>query len=120
MYEAYRSLNLIHYADDTTEFLTGDDIALTLSRINDIQGIHCWLQVNRLTLNINKSSFMVIGPQSVQTCTLICNGCIKINEQYLTKVNEAKFLGITNDDALTFKHHENVLIKTFHGFWYIA
>ena len=113
MYKACRSLDLIHYADDTTAFLTGDDIALTLSRINDdLQRIHCWLQVNRLTLNIKKSSFMVIGPRFAQNCPLICNGCIKIDEQYLTKVSEAKFLGITIDDALTFKqHYENVLTR---------
>ena len=66
MYKACRSLDLIHYADDTTALLTGDDIALTLSRINyDLQHIHCWLQVNRLTLNINKSSFMVIQYEMV-------------------------------------------------------
>ena len=52
--------------DETTAFLTGDSIALTLSRINDdLQRIHCLLQVYRLTLNINKSSFMVIGSRSV-------------------------------------------------------
>ena len=57
MYKACRSLDLIHYAEDITVFLTGDDIALTLSRINDdLQHIDCWLQVNRLSLNINKSS----------------------------------------------------------------
>ena len=92
MYKACRSLHVIHYADGTTPFLTRDDIALTLSRINnDLQCVPCWLQVNRLTLNINKSSFMVIGPRSVEFCPLICNGCIKIYEQYLTKVSEAKF-----------------------------
>ena len=42
MYEDCRSLDLIHYADDTSESLTGGDIALTLSRINDdLQRIHC-------------------------------------------------------------------------------
>ena len=86
MYKACRSLHVIHYADGTTPFLTRDDIALTLSRINDdLQHIHCWLRVNLLTLNIDKSSFMVIGPQSVETCPFICSVSIKINEQYLTQ-----------------------------------
>ena len=113
MYTACTSKDLIHYADDTTAFLTGDDIALTFSRINDdLQRIHCWLHLNRLNLNIIKSSFIVIGPRSVQTCTLICNGCIKIDEQYLTKVSEENFLGITIDDALTFRlHYEDLLTR---------
>ena len=55
---------------------------------------------------------MVIGPRSVQTCTLVCNGCIKIDGQYWTKVGEAKFFGTTIDNALTFKqHYENVLTR---------
>ena len=61
--------SLFIYADDTTAFLTGDDFALTHIRINDdVQHIHCWLQVKRLTLNINMSSFMVTEPQSIQKC----------------------------------------------------
>ena len=55
---------------------------------------------------------MVTGPQSVPACILVCVGCIKINEQYMTKLSQAKFLGITSDDAITFKHHyENVLTR---------
>ena len=66
MHEACRFVDFIHYADDTTAFLNGNDIALTLNCINDdLQHIHCWLQVNRLTFNINKRSFMVIRHQTV-------------------------------------------------------
>ena len=62
MYKDYRPLNLIHYADETTAFLTGNHITLTLIHINeDLQHIHGWLQVNRLTFNIDKSSFMQLG-----------------------------------------------------------
>ena len=34
-HKACKSLESIHYADDTTAFRTGDDIALTLNSIND-------------------------------------------------------------------------------------
>ena len=41
IFKSCRSLDSIHYAEDTTSFLTGNDIALTLSRINDVlQYIH--------------------------------------------------------------------------------
>ena len=42
-------------------FFTVDDIPLTLIRIkDDLQHIQCWLQVNRMTLNFNKSSFSLV------------------------------------------------------------
>ena len=70
------------------------------------------LPVKQLTLNINKSPFMVNWHQSVQTCPLIYDVCIKIDEKHLTKVIGTIFLGITIDDTLTFKYHyENVLTK---------
>ena len=111
MYKACRSLELIHYTDYTTKFLTGDDIAPTLNRTDDdLHHIPCWLQVNRLTLNVNKSSFMVNGPQSVRTSPVLFNNWIRIIEQYVTKVYEAKFVAITIDGALTFKYNYESLI----------
>ena len=41
MHKTCKSSDLIHYAKGTTAFLTGDDIALTLIRINDdLQHVH--------------------------------------------------------------------------------
>ena len=58
---------MTQYADDTTAFLTGNDVVLTLNRIqDDLQLNHWWLQGNRLTLNNSYSNC----PQSVQTCPL--------------------------------------------------
>ena len=113
MFKACRPLDSIHYSDDTSAFLTGVDIALTLKRTNgDLQLIHCWSQVNLLTFSINKTSLMVIGQQSLQICPLICGVCIKVDEQYLATVNEANFLGITIDDAVTLKHqYENMFTR---------
>ena len=51
MYKACRSLEMTHYTNYTAVILTVNDIALTLNHINeDLQHIHCWLQVIRLTL----------------------------------------------------------------------
>lgn len=76
--KASRSLDLFHFANDTS-FLTRDDIGVTLNCFNDdLQHIDCLLPVNRLTLNINKNSSIVFGPQPVQTRPLMCSNDMQI------------------------------------------
>jgi len=107
------SLNLIHYADDTTAFVVGDDVQAVTNLVNnDSALIQQWLQVFRLTLNTNKTSFMLIGSPRNDINHVILKQSIRISNNCLTRVYNANFLGITIDDQLNFKrHYENVLSK---------
>ena len=59
-----------------------------------------WLQVNKLSLNIEKSHFMIFsGGRHVNPISLEINGI------QLSQVNDVKFLGIMMDDKLTWKKH---------------
>ena len=57
-----------------------------------------WLKTNRLSLNVSKTSYMIIYNQKNAVD-------IKIGETILTKVSTVKFLGITLDENFTFKDH---------------
>ena len=59
-----------------------------------------WLKTNRLSLNVSKTSYMIIFNQKNALD-------IKIQETILTKVSTVKFLGVTLDENLTFKDHVN-------------
>ena len=57
--------------------------------------LHDWLHANRLSLNINKTNFTIVGPQcsahDYSSCT------IRLNGQDIKHVNECKFIGIYLD-----------------------
>ena len=54
----------ILFADDTNVFVTGDNLQSITAKMNDgLNNIVDWLCANRLSLNINKTKFMVFKPR---------------------------------------------------------
>ena len=50
------------YADDTSVTFAGNDIDEMNNCINlDLEGIRVWLAANKLTLNMTKTEFLLIG-----------------------------------------------------------
>ena len=66
----------------------------------ELVGVDNWLKTNRLSLNVSKTSYMIISKQKNALD-------IKIRESIVTKVLAVKFLGVTHDEHLTFKDHVN-------------
>ena len=51
------------YADDTHLTCADNDICSIEASLNqDLSNINCWLIANKLTLNMTKTEFMLIGP----------------------------------------------------------
>lgn len=98
--------DILMYADDTT--LTAN---LNLSQQNGnsqidtinnhLNKIVIWLQVNKLSLNINKSKYMIFHMPNKKVVT----PDIKINETKLECVKNFNFLGIVLDESLTWTPH---------------
>ena len=61
--------------------------------------------LNRLSLNIQKTSFIVISNMEFQRFPL------KIRNCEVSMVQKAKFLGVIVDEKLNFKDHENCIQK---------
>jgi len=79
---------------------TGTNMSNLQCTINDDLGnIFNWLCMNKLSLNINKTKFMVI------TNKPFTNIVLSIQNHTLECVSEMKFLGIILDNKLTFKRH---------------
>ena len=88
------------------EFLHLSDINNVYATVNrELVGVDNWLKANRLSLNISKSSYMIISYQK--------NAIeIRIRDLILTKVSTVKFFGVTLDENLTFNDHvKNVTSK---------
>ena len=67
-----------------------------------------WFQTNKLSLNVDKSNFMIFKGNKKNTS----NVHIEIGGRSISHVCETKFLGVTIDDKLTWKCHvENISRK---------
>ena len=86
-------MRFVHFADDTTVFASDSDINNVHNTVNrELVGVDNWLKVNRLSLNISKTSYMIISNQK--------NAIeIRIQDSILTKVSTVKFLGVTLEET---------------------
>ena len=92
----------ILFTDDTNLLCTGDNLDLLVDRINvEMTNVYAWVKANKLSLNIDKTNFMLFTPKhrSRSTKDILIDNC-KINE-----VKETKFLGVVIDNALKWSSH---------------
>ena len=100
-------LKCILFADDTNIFCSGKDETQLSKTINtELRKLHIWFSVNRLSLNIAKTNYMLFG----NYCK-IANIYIKVDNTILDRVYVTKFLGILIDDKLNWKEHNK-------NYWY--
>ena len=104
------NLNILCFADDTTAYKSGSNIEDLVCNVNiQLELLYTWLCCNKLSLNINKTSYTIFRPQSnahnnLNNSLLINHEVIKSSEES-TKAGTAKFLGIYIDKHLTWSQH---------------
>ena len=83
-------MRVVHFTDDIQQFLhptvTFNNAHATVNR--ELVEVDNWLKTNRLSLNVRKTSYIIISNQKNAFD-------IKIRESILTKVSTVKFLGVT-------------------------
>ena len=101
------------FADDTNISVIGQSITDLEPVLNaELQNIREWLLSNRLSLNVAKTEFMIIG--SRQKFTAHKNDAsiqVKIDDNEIEKVEYAKSLGVTIDKNLNWSVHIQNLTK---------
>ena len=97
-----KNTSAILFADDTNLFSSGKDLK-TLERTtnNELSNISLWLKVNKLSLNIKKTHYMIFCRRK----KLDHNVKLLIDGQAIDEVQKTKFLGIVIDNKLTWKWH---------------
>lgn len=96
-----QKLKFILFADDTNVFYSGKDIKEICDVISgELEKLNLWFQVNKLSLNINKTQFMIFHCKNVNV-----DVTIKINNIQIERVYVAKFLGIFIDAKFTWVNH---------------
>jgi hypothetical protein len=93
----------IQFADDTTLYASGKDHNLLFMNVNkDLEILNDWFKANKLSLNINKTNYMLFTNKRGPTN---CNLVLKIGSEILIRKSYLKFLGIYIDDNLNWHEH---------------
>ena len=103
--------NLFHtitFADDTNLFMAAPSAEVLCDKVNsELDKIKTWLDCNRLCLNVSKTCYQLYSKRSIEI-----SPNIKINDAYISRECNVKFLGVTVDEQLSFKQHiDNVTRK---------
>ena len=99
----------ILFADDTTLFKTDANVRRLISAVrSDLCTLTDWFNANKLSLNLNKTNFILFRPpnQTIDTDVELIINNIKIDQ-----VKFSKFLGLLLDENLMWSEH----IKMIHS-----
>ena len=101
------------FADDTNLFTSGKNLHEIARQVNDeLASICVWLKVNKLSLNVKKTHFMVFKPTQ-RPCDKIQ---LNIDGALIDEEQHTKFLGVFIDNRLTWKKHiEHITSKVSRG-----
>ena len=99
------------YADDTTPSSSAEDPCVLEHKMTyDINLIQSWLSANKLTLNVKKTKYMLIGSQ-FKLSQINSDFTVKVNNTPLKRVIKQKFLGVQIDESLNL-HSKTISKKT--------
>ena len=92
-------LQYILFADDTNLFLQHNNIEqLVETATQELRKVSQWLNSNKLTLNVDKTSFMIFKTRGKKVNT---PANVTINDKIIKQVKWTKFLGILIDEQMT-------------------
>ena len=101
-------VKLVLFADDTNLYMSGGNIEQLMMSLNrELVKLESWFKVNKLSLNVAKTNFMVFTNRSVSIPVVI-----KLCGLTIDRVNVTKFLGVLIDQSLNWKVHiEDLCLK---------
>ena len=93
-------IHFILFADDTTLFFTSKTLEDLKFKIDiDLANISQWLYANKVTLNLNKSNFMLFSLCKKNIISLT------LKNHSLKQSSCTKYLGVLIDEHLSWKDH---------------
>ena len=108
---ASKVFNFLMYADDTTLYCCLEDIKSDNKEQmlnNELQRVSEWLNVNKLSLNVRKTKYMIFRKYKN-------NGIgelnLRISNDNIEHVNEFNFLGLHLNSKLNWDTHINIIEK---------
>ena len=102
-------LNFYLFADDTNIYYESETLHELENTINkELNKLYLWLNVNRLSLNIDKTNYIIFHPYNKPIKQRIT---IKINKKAINEKDSIKYLGVLIDSTLSWKYHISNISK---------
>ena len=100
------------YADDTALYAVSNDIDDLIAKINeDLANVNNWLAQNKLSLNVAKTEFMLMGSRQRLATIKDVDINVNINDVKLQQVHSCKHLGVIVDDNMTWSEQTKNIKK---------
>ena len=99
-----KKLLFILFADDTDIIYSNTDLVQLMNTVNsELDILSDWFKANMLSLNVQKTNFMLFGYKTVPTVYGLQdpNFNIKIENYSISRVEFTKFLGVIIDSKFT-------------------
>ena len=97
------------FADDTNVFIEHSDIKTLMENAKLlIEYLSNWFKVNKLTLNIDKTNFMIFTSDRKRSQLNIPN-TLQVDNFIINRISHTKYLGLIIDEKLSWKEHVNQL-----------
>ena len=97
------------FVDDTNIYYESDSIQDLGKTINkELHKLYLWLNVNRLSLNIDKTNYVIFHPYNKLMKEHIT---IKMNKKAIKEKEFIKYLGVFIDSTLSWKHQISNISK---------
>ena len=106
-YRSSQILTFILFSDDSNIFFSHQDPHQLVQIVNtELNNVAKWIRANRLSLNLDKTNFMLFS-NTLHTIP----GNIIMNDLAINKVESTKFVGVMIDDQLSWKTQTHYLCK---------
>ena len=100
---ASKKLTFYLFADDTNIYYESKDLSNLIKIVNkELRLVKKWLDANKLSLNIDKTNYIIFHSSSVKVPS---GPDIKIGKKHIKRVKFVKFLGLLLDEHLSWKYH---------------
>ncbi len=105
------------YADDTSVNIASENLNELLTDLrSELENVSTWMRINKLSLNANKSEYMVIGHK--RHLNRVVGDAIPdlvLNNEVIKRVDKTKYLGINIDENLNWKEQYKTVKNKLKG-----
>ena len=103
-------LKAILFADDSTIYASDTSLPNLITTVNkELNTLPCWFIANKMSLNITKTKYIILGRKRKITDTHVT-----MNRIEMEQVSHTKFLSIIIDEQLDWTEHINSATKKYH------
>ena len=99
-------LDPVLFADDTNLFCSDNNMRALFETANqELSQINDWFLANKLSLNVEKTKYMLFHKLTDQENIPLKLPLLKLNRKIIEREYSFKFLGVILDEHLTWKKH---------------